>query len=287
MRARKDIVKHSATTEEGEFTNVLTHELKPYFISDKEDFVLYLGDAIELLPRICVESRADLMFADPPYFLSNGGITCQAGRMVSVNKGDWDRLESVDQMHEFNRAWLQASKGGLSSDGTIWVSGTRHVIYSVGFAMQQLGFKLLNEITWEKPNPPPNLSCRYFTHSTETILWAAREKKSKHKFNYKVMRSLAGDRQMKSVWRLPAPTGAEKDLGAHPTQKPLALLERIVLAASDAGDLVLDPFAGSGSTGIAAVKLGRRFVGIDTDATYLDLAVRRYAQSTAQARLVL
>jgi len=246
-----------------------------HFISDDGNFILYKGDALEVLPKIAGAS-VDLIFADPPYFLSNDGVTCQSGRMVSVNKGGWDRLKSVAAMHEFNRAWLAACRAALNPNGTIWVSGTRHVIYSVGFAMQELGFKLLNDITWEKPNPPPNLSCRYFTHSTETILWAARETKSKHKFNYKLMRANNGDRQMKSVWQFTAPSGVEKQHGAHPTQKPLALLSRIIEASSDAGDLVLDPFVGSGSTGIAATRLKRRFIGIDTAAEFLDLALTRY-----------
>ena len=250
----------------------------PYFISDSRDFILYHGDALELLPKV-TDASVDLIFADPPYFLSNGGVTCQSGKMVSVNKGGWDRLESVQAMHDFNRAWLGACRMALPANGTIWVSGTRHVIFSIGFAMQEVGFKLLNEITWEKPNPPPNLSCRYFTHSTETILWAAREAKSKHKFNYQLMRAQNGDRQMKSVWRFSAPTGAEKQFGAHPTQKPLALLERIIAATSDAGDLVVDPFVGSGTTGLAATRLGRRFVGIDTEAKFLDLAIARYHAS--------
>lgn len=253
----------------------------PYFISDPRDFILYHGDAVELLPKIA-DVPIDLIFADPPYFLSNGGVTCQSGKMVSVNKGGWDRLESIRAMHEFNRAWLSVCRAALHPNGSIWVSGTRHVIFSVGFAMQELGFKLLNEITWEKPNPPPNLSCRYFTHSTETILWAAREAKSKHKFNYQLMRAQNGDRQMKSVWRFTAPTGAEKQFGAHPTQKPLALLERIIAAASDAGDLVVDPFVGSGTTGIAATRMGRRFIGIDTEAKFLDLAIERYRAAQAQ-----
>jgi site-specific DNA-methyltransferase (adenine-specific) len=246
-----------------------------YFISEDGDYILYRGDALELLPKIASAS-VDLIFADPPYFLSNDGVTCQSGRMVSVNKGGWDRLESVGAMHEFNRAWLQACRVALQPNGTIWVSGTRHVIYSVGFAMQELGFKLLNDITWEKPNPPPNLSCRYFTHSTETVLWAARDAKSKHKFNYKLMRATNGDRQMKSVWQFTAPTGMEKHFGAHPTQKPLALLSRIIEASSNEGDLVIDPFVGSGTTGIAATRLKRRFVGIDTEAEFLDLAIKRY-----------
>ena len=253
----------------------------PYFVSDSRDFILYHGDALEILPKLS-DAPVDLIFADPPYFLSNGGVTCQSGKMVSVNKGRWDRLESVQAMHEFNRAWLEACRAVLHENGTIWVSGTRHVIFSVGFAMQEAGFKLLNEITWEKPNPPPNLSCRYFTHSTETILWAARDAKSKHKFNYQLMRSQNGDRQMKSVWRFTAPTGAEKQFGAHPTQKPLALLERIIAASSDTGDLVVDPFVGSGTTGLAATRIGRRFVGVDADAQFLDLAIARYHSSLEQ-----
>jgi site-specific DNA-methyltransferase (adenine-specific) len=257
-----------------------------YFVSDRRDFILYHGDALEVLPQIA-DASADLVFADPPYFLSNGGITCQSGKMVSVNKGGWDRLESVAAMHQFNRAWLIACRSALQPNGVIWVSGTRHVIYSVGFAMQESGFKLLNEITWEKPNPPPNLSCRYFTHSTETILWAARDLRSKHKFNYQLMRSHNGDRQMKSVWRFTAPTGAEKEFGAHPTQKPLALLERIILASSDEGDLVVDPFVGSGTTGIAATHHGRRFIGIDTEAQFLDLAIKRYHASLNQPHQAL
>jgi site-specific DNA-methyltransferase (adenine-specific) len=253
----------------------------PYFISAARDFILHHGDALELLPRV-VGAPIDLIFADPPYFLSNGGVTCQSGKMVSVNKGGWDRLESIEAMHEFNRAWLGACRAALNTNGSIWVSGTRHVIYSVGFAMQEIGFKLLNEITWEKPNPPPNLSCRYFTHSTETILWAAREARSKHKFNYQLMRTQNGDRQMKSVWRFTPPTGVEKQFGAHPTQKPLALLERIIAASSDTGDLVVDPFVGSGTTGLAATRMGRRFIGIDTEAKFLDLAIERYHASQAQ-----
>jgi site-specific DNA-methyltransferase (adenine-specific) len=205
--------------------------------------------------------------------------------MVSVNKGDWDRLETVEMMHQFNREWLALCQRALSPNGTIWISGTHHVIFSVGFALQQLGYKLLNEITWEKPNPPPNLSCRYFTHSTETILWAARDKKSKHKFNYQSMRREAGDRQMKSVWRSLPPSKGEKELGSHPTQKPLAPLERIILAATDDGDLVLDPFVGSGTTGVAAAKLRRRFIGIDADQSFVDLTVKRYRQLQVQKRM--
>ena len=258
--------------------------VKPYFRSQGGEFTLYRGDTLDLLPRLGLEGKVNLVFADPPYFLSNDGITCHAGRMVSVNKGTWDRRGSIEQMHDFNRRWLQACRDVLDPNGTIWVSGTRHVIFSVGYAMQQLGFKLLNEIAWEKPNPPPNLCCRYFTHSTETVLWAAKSEKSKHVFNYQLMRAAAGGKQMKSVWTITAPTKAEKIHGKHPTQKPLALLERIVRAASTEGQLVLDPFVGSGTTGLAAVKHGRVFVGIDNETSYLDVAVRRYEDQVGAAR---
>jgi site-specific DNA-methyltransferase (adenine-specific) len=144
--------------------------------------------------------------------------------MVSVNKGAWDRSRGAAENHEFNRAWLAACQRVLKPDGSIWVSGTSHVIHSVGFAMQQLGFKLLNDISWVKPNPPPNLSCRYFTHDTETIIWAAKSKKSRHKFNYKSMKQMNGDRQTKSVWEILPPTSEEKRFGKHPAQKPLALI---------------------------------------------------------------
>lgn len=232
------------------------------------------GDSLALLAAMPQESF-DLVFADPPYFLSNGGTTCKSGRRAKVNKGSWDRSRGVEDNHAFNRRWLEACQRLLKPDGTIWVSGTSHVIYSVGFAMQQLGFKLLNEIVWEKPNPPPNLSCRYFTHSTESVLWASRGPKSKHHFAYARMRELNGGKQMKSVWTMTAPGKAEKAHGKHPTQKPLALLERILEAACPPGGLVLDPFNGSGTTGVAAARAGHPYVGIDQQTDYLDLTRKR------------
>jgi site-specific DNA-methyltransferase (adenine-specific) len=216
-----------------------------------------------------------MIFADPPYFLSNDGITCHAGKMVSVNKGKWDKSRGADANHEFNRAWLAACQRVLKPNGTIWVSGTSHVIHSVGFAMQQLGMKLLNDISWVKPNPPPNLSCRYFTHATETIIWAAKNAKSKHTFNYKLMKEMAGGKQMKSVWQMSAPEKSEKRFGKHPTQKPLALLTRIIQAATNFGDLILDPFAGSGTTAVAALRIQRAAIAIDLSEDYLDLGIRR------------
>jgi site-specific DNA-methyltransferase (adenine-specific) len=235
---------------------------------------LLRGDCVEALDRVEAES-IDLIFADPPYFLSNGGTTCKSGRRAAVDKGKWDRSLGVDENHAFNHAWLTACRRVLKPNGTIWVSGTSHVIYSVGFAMQQLGFKLLNEIVWEKPNPPPNLSCRYFTHSTETVLWAARDRKSKHHFEYQAMRQENGGKQMKSVWRMTAPGKGEKAHGKHPTQKPLALLGRIIAASCPPSGVVLDPFNGSGTTGLAAVLAGHHYVGIELDPKYIELTKKR------------
>jgi site-specific DNA-methyltransferase (adenine-specific) len=246
----------------------------PVFHDPRHHIKIFQGDCLEILAAI-PESTVDLIFADPPYFLSNDGITCHAGRMVSVNKGAWDRSRGPDANHEFNRAWLGACQRILKPNGTLWVSGTAHIIHSAGFAMQQLGFKLLNDISWVKPNPPPNLSCRYFTHSTETIIWAAKNKKSHHTFHYKLMKQLAGGKQMKSVWQIPPPEPWEKRFGKHPTQKPVALLERILLASSNEGDLVLDPFLGSGTTAIAALRLLRSVWGIEISAAYVELALSR------------
>ena len=246
----------------------------PVFHDPRHHIKIYHGDCLEILAAI-PESCVDLIFADPPYFLSNDGITCHAGRMVSVNKGDWDRSRGPDINHGFNRAWLAACQRVLKPNGTIWVSGTSHVIHSVGFAMQQLGFKLLNDVTWVKPNPPPNLSCRYFTHATETVIWAAKNKKSRHTFHYKLMKQQAGGKQMKSVWEILPPEREEKRFGKHPTQKPVALLERILLASSSEGDLVLDPFMGSGTTAITAFRLSRCVVAVNSEDVSVNLALSR------------
>jgi site-specific DNA-methyltransferase (adenine-specific) len=247
---------------------------EPIFRDARHHIRIFQGDCLDVLAALPADS-VDLIFADPPYFLSNNGITCHAGRMVSVNKGEWDRSRGADANHEFNRAWLAACQRVLKHDGSIWVSGTSHVIHSVGFAMQQLEFKLLNDISWVKPNPPPNLSCRYFTHATETIIWAAKNKKSRHIFNYKLMKEIAGGKQMKSVWTIPPPEPWEKKFGKHPTQKPLALLERILLAASSEGDLVLDPFMGSGTTLLAALRNNRKAIGIEIESQYVEMTTKR------------
>jgi site-specific DNA-methyltransferase (adenine-specific) len=256
----------------------------PAFDDPKHHLRIYHGDCLELLALI-PESSVDLVFADPPYFLSNGGITCHAGKMVSVNKGEWDKSRGPDANHEFNTAWLAACQRVLKPNGGIWVSGTSHVIHSVGFAMQQLGFKLLNDISWVKPNPPPNLSCRYFTHATETIIWAAKNSKSRHTFNYKLMKEANRGKQMKSVWEIRPPEPWEKKFGKHPTQKPVALLERILLASTNEGDLVLDPFAGSGTTALAALRLRRHALGCELSAEFLSLSVRRICSNLVQVEI--
>jgi site-specific DNA-methyltransferase (adenine-specific) len=258
----------------------------PVFEDRKHHIKIFQGDCLDILAAI-PEDFVDVIFADPPYFLSNNGITCHAGRMVSVNKGQWDVSRGADANHDFNRAWLAACQRVLKPNGTIWVSGTSHVIHSVGFAMQQLEFKLLNDISWVKPNPPPNLSCRYFTHATETIIWAAKNKKSRHTFNYKLMKSANRDKQMKSVWEILPPSREEKRFGKHPTQKPVALLERILLASSNEGDLVLDPFMGGGTTLLTAFRLRRQALGCEIEFQSVELSLRRICSDLIQVEISL
>ncbi|MHB8878708.1 MAG: DNA-methyltransferase [Myxococcaceae bacterium] len=260
-----------------------------------KDYRLYRGDSLEVLETFH-DGTFDLIFADPPYFLSNGGFTCKAGKRAPVGKGAWDQSKGIEDDHRFTLSWLEACKRVLKPTGSIWVSGTQHVIFSVGFAMQKAGFKLLNTVTWYKPNASPNLSCRYFTHSTEILVWAAPAHKGKlqHTFNYAHMKAENGGKQMRDVWNLPkvgeeeltadgqgrlwtmcTPRKSEKSFGGHPTQKPLSLLERVITSTTGDDALVLDPFNGSGTTGVAAVGLGRRYVGIDLDAGYLELTRKR------------
>jgi site-specific DNA-methyltransferase (adenine-specific) len=358
---------HFTLKEDGEIEGKSNEGPRLVYRSENPFVRLYQGNCLELLDAIAEkhpEGRFDCIFADPPYILSNGGITCHAGKMVKVDKGDWDKSQGITENHNFNREWLRRCQRVLKPNGTLWVTGTHHVIFSIGFAMQELGFKILNDIAWEKPNPPPNLSCRYFTHSTETILWAAKTEKSKHVFNYQEMRKVTG-KQMKTVWRkeefqpphrqaqgrrmdtdehrlemegnadtpstqpsppvgekvsggrmrgkdsnkglyqqlitpygkfwttdfaqaeemqriwtMSAPGSDEKTFGKHPTQKPVALIERCLLASTNVGDLVLDPFMGGGTTAVVCVRLRRRFVGIEMDRPYVLLA---FARADAEA----
>lgn len=247
--------------------------IKPYYYDSCS--AVYLSDTFEALENMnpaCV----DMIFADPPYFLSNDGISCSGGKAVCVNKGDWDKIGSLEEKHEFNRKWIRLCRSVLKKDGSIWVSGTLHNIYSVGMALEQEGFKIINNITWQKTNPPPNLACRCFTHSTETILWAQKnDKNARHFFNYDLMKESNGGRQMRDVWTGTLTPQAEKNHGKHPTQKPLYLLERIILASTREKDLVLDPFCGSSTTGVACKKLGRNYIGIDNNEEFIKLSVER------------
>lgn len=253
--------------------NIFSEELKPYYKISTE--LLLLEDSFEALKKIKPAS-IDMIFADPPYFLSNDGITCNSGKMVSVNKAKWDEGKNLEDKHKFNRRWISLCKNVLTKNGTIWISGTFHNIYSIGMALEQEGFKILNNITWQKTNPPPNLGCRCFTHSTETILWAKKdEKDAKHVFNYQLMKERNARKQMKDVWSGSLTRKTEKSEGKHPTQKPEYILEHIILASTNKGDIILDPFCGSGTTGVVAKKNNRKFIGIDNVEDYLLISKKR------------
>ena len=247
--------------------------LNPYFKSSDKNFYLLKGNSFDVLPQF--EHKFDMVFADPPYFLSNNGLSIQSGKIVSVNKGKWDKSEGFQYVNDFNRKWLTLVRDKMKDDATIWISGTMHNIFSVGQILTELDFKILNVITWEKSNPPPNFSCRFFTHSAEQIIWARKNEKIPHYFNYALMKQLNGDKQMKDVWKLPAIAPWEKSFGKHPTQKPLSVLTRIILASTKPESWILDPFTGSSTTGIAANLANRRFLGIDQDESFLELSKKR------------
>lgn len=247
--------------------------INPFYRSSDRAFTLLHGDCMELLPQF--NFHFDMIFADPPYFLSNDGISIQAGKIVSVNKGEWDRGRTPEQINNFNKRWISLCRDKLKDNGTIWVSGTYHNIFSVANSLTNLGFKILNVITWVKTNPPPNISCRYFTYSTEFIIWARKFAKKPHHFNYDLMKHLNDGKQMTDVWRLPAIAPWEKSCGKHPTQKPLGLLTRIILASTEKNAWILDPFAGSSTTGIAANLIGRRYLGIEQQQQFIDLSCNR------------
>ncbi len=256
--------------------SILTNIENIYY--KEKDLILLLGDSLEILKTIKSKS-INMIFADPPYFLSGDGITCSGGKVASVKKADWDKPLPTEEKHEFNRAWIRLCKEVLKDNGTIWISGTMHNIYSIGMALEQEGFRIMNNITWRKTNPPPNMSCRTFTHSTETILWAKKDIKNvKYTFNYEVMKELNDNKQMKDVWDIAFAGKSEKTHGKHPTQKPIKLLERIVLSSTNEGNIVLDPFNGSGTTGVVCKKIGRKYVGIDISTSYLDISKLRLGE---------
>lgn len=247
--------------------------IKSYYTSDNKDFLLAHGDTFKLLPEF--DFKFDMIFADPPYFLSNGGISLQSGKIVCVNKGEWDKGMNPMEITQFNIEWLRLCREKLKDNGTIWISGTYHNIFSVANCLTELGYKILNVITWQKTNPPVNISCRFFTFSTEFIIWARKIPKVAHKFNYELMKKINEGKQMTDVWRLPAIGRWEKTCGKHPTQKPLSLLTRIILASTDEGDWILDPFSGSSTTGIAANLCGRRFAGIEQEEEFCMMSKNR------------
>jgi site-specific DNA-methyltransferase (adenine-specific) len=270
------------------FNNIILHingaktDLTPYYYS--ENAILFNNDCLDILSRV-PENSIDMIFADPPYMLSNNGFTCKNGRMVTVNKGEWDKSKGFEEDTLFHDTWIQAARRVLKPEGTIWISGTYHSIYQCGYLLQKNGFHILNDIVWFKSNASPNLSCRFFTASHETLLWAKKEKKARHTFNYGEMKNgyfpedklKKENTQMRSVWSIPAPKNSEKEFGKHPTQKPLDLLLRIIKASTHDGALILDPFNGGGTSGIAAKLAGNRFyIGIEIDAGYCELSAKKF-----------
>lgn len=245
----------------------------PFYRSHDRAFTIVHGDCFNVLPQF--DFKFDMIFADPPYFLSNGGISYQAGKIVCVDKGEWDKGGTAESIMDFNRKWLTLCREKLKDNGTIWISGTHHNIFAIANILTELGYKILNVITWAKTNPPPNISCRFFTYSTEFIIWARKCPKVPHKYNYELMKEINEGKQMTDVWRLPSIGRWEKTCGKHPTQKPLALLTRIILACTNENDWILDPFAGSSTTGIAANLCGRRFLGIEQDSDFISLSKSR------------
>lgn len=271
---------------------------KPYY--EKPNFTLYQANCLNVLAEL-PENSVDMVFADPPYFLSSGSFTCQNGKMVSVKKGDWDLSNGTKKNYEFHVEWIKACRRVLKQNGTIWISGTYHSIYQCGYALQVTEFHFLNDIAWFKPNASPNLSCRFFTASHETLIWARKDKKAKHTFNYETMRNWkdnyqklfkckhtgkdetadllhSPNKQMRSVWAINTPKNIEKRFGKHPTQKPEDLLKLVVLASTNKGDLILDPFTGSSTTGIVAYLLGRNFIGVDIEPNFLDVSIKRFEE---------
>ena len=268
-----------------------------YLFYKNNNIRLYNTNCLDLLKQI-PDNTFDMVFADPPYFLSNGTFTCQNGRMVSVKKGNWDIGKTAEENFKFHYEWLKECKRVLKPNGTLWVSGTYHSIYQCGYALQLLNYHILNDIAWLKPNASPNLSCRFFTASHETLIWARKDKKGKHTFNYEAMKNWEDNykkeikcthcgkvdryeilhekgNQMRSVWAINTPKKEEKIFGKHPTQKSLDLLRRIIVASTNENDLVLDPFAGSCTTGVACKIYNRKFVGIDVEKEYLEVGKKR------------
>jgi len=247
------------------------------------------GDCVAALEKL-PSASVDLVFADPPYNLQlEGGLTRPDHSVVDAVDDHWDKFDSFEAYDAFTRAWLLAVRRVLKPDGALWVIGSYHNIFRVGAMLQDLGFWILNDVVWRKANPMPNFRGKRFTNAHETMIWASRGQGSKYTFNYEAMKAFNDDVQMRSDWLLPICTGGERLKGedgqkVHPTQKPEALLARVMLASSKPGDVILDPFFGSGTTGAVAKRLGRHFVGVEREQTYIDAARARIdAVETAPA----
>ncbi len=240
------------------------------------------GNCAEVLDAL-PENSVDMIFADPPYNLQLGGDLLRPDNSkVDAVDNDWDQFDSFREYDKFSREWLAAARRVLKPNGTLWVIGSYHNIYRVGTTLQDLGYWMLNDVIWRKSNPMPNFRGRRFTNAHETLLWVAKDKTSKYRFNYDSMKALNDDLQMRSDWLLPLCTGHErlKQNGkkAHPTQKPESLLHRVIMASTDVGDVILDPFFGTGTTGAMAKKLGRHYIGIERDLEYIKIARERLAK---------
>lgn len=246
--------------------------MKDYYKDEQSRLIC--GNSIKILKSID-EKSIDMIFADPPYFLSNDGITCNNGEMVSVNKGDWDKSNGFKNDVLFHKKWLKACDRVLKDNGTMWISGTYHCIHQIVYILLSMGYYIINEVAWYKPNAAPNLGCRCLTASHETIIWVKKCKKAKHTFNYDIAKQLNNGKQMRSVWEISTTPKREKEFGKHPTQKPINLLDRIIKISSSEGDLILDPFCGSSTTGVSARINGRRYIGIDISEEYLYLSKKR------------
>lgn len=253
--------------------------MKYYFNNEKSKLIC--GNCLNVLKKI-PEKSVDMIFSDPPYFLSNNGITCSNGKMVSVNKGEWDKSKGFKEDVVFHKKWIKACDRILKDDGTIWISGTYHCIHQIAYVLLSMGYYIINEVTWYKPNAAPNLGCRCLTASHETLLWAKKSKNAKHTFNYQLAKELNGGKQMRSLWEISTTPKREKEFGKHPTQKPLKLLDRIIKISTNVGDTILDPFCGSSSTGVAAIMNKREFIGIDISKEYLELSKQRIIHTTKE-----
>jgi modification methylase len=238
------------------------------------------GDCIAEMARL-PDKCVDMIFADPPYNLQLGGdLFRPEGSRVDAVDDEWDKFDSLTTYDNFTRDWLEQARRILKDNGTIWVIGSYHNIYRVGSLLQDADFWILNDIVWRKTNPMPNFRGTRFTNAHETLLWCAKDEKARYTFNYRAMKALNDDLQMRSDWLLPICSGGEREKGddgqkAHPTQKPEALLYRILLACTKPGDVVLDPFFGTGTTGAVARRLGRRWIGIERESSYVKVATQR------------